>query len=201
MVGVVRYEEQPIGLLILEFDARRYFDKRLVRDTLERALGEIAKPVRFLFQRRTQELIVNPIFRARETRVDPKLVFVLMPFTEQWSDRIWRKVIRPAVEQKGLEVIRADDLFGRDIMEDVWGSILRAACVVADITGRNANVFYELGIAHTVGRPVVLLTQAVEDIPFDLNRYRHIVYEDNVDGCELLANTLSKTLDELVSHT
>jgi hypothetical protein len=59
-------------------------------------------------------------------------------------------------------------------------------------------VFYELGIAHTIGKPVVLLTQQVADIPFDLNRYRHIVYQDNVDGLSRLSTELGATVDEIL---
>lgn len=74
----------------------------------------------------------------------------------------------------------------------------QARIVIADITGRNANVFYELGLAHTVGKDVLLLTQAVSDIPFDLNRFRHIVYADNMDGYELLEKELRGSIDDIL---
>jgi hypothetical protein len=70
--------------------------------------------------------------------------------------------------------------------------------VVADITGRNPNVFYELGIAHTYGQRVVLLAQGTEDIPFDLQRFRHILYEDNSDGYKALERGLKGALLEMV---
>lgn len=145
-------------------------------------------------------MIVNPIFGSRDTRIDPKLLFALMPFKQPWSDRIWEKMIKPVAGECGLEAKRADDLYGRDIMEDIWSSILAARVIVADITSRNANVFYELGIAHTLGKPVILLTQSEGDIPFDLNRYRHIIYADNLDGYEILTKQLKSTIKEIVSN-
>ena len=116
-----------------------------------------------------------------------------MPFRETWSDRIW-KMIRDECAKLGLKAVRADDLYGQDIVEDIWMSILQARIVIADITSRNPNVFYELGIAHTIGKRFVLLTQDVLDIPFDLNRYRHIIYADNADGYEKLVSGLRKVL-------
>ncbi len=123
-----------------------------------------------------------------------------MPFTESWSDRIWKKLITPIVQERGCRPVRADDLFGRDIMEDIWKGICGSRFVIAEITGRNPNVFYELGIAHTIGRPVILLTQNKNDIPFDLNRYRHIIYEDNMDGYETLKKQLQNTIDEILKE-
>jgi hypothetical protein len=57
-------------------------------------------------------------------------------------------------------------------------------------------VFYELGLAHTYGKRFVLLTQKQEDVPFDLKRFRYVLYEDNVEGFERLAETLEKMLRE-----
>lgn len=152
------------------------------------------KSTRYLLQRRFPMIVVQPIYKGRETRITDGQCAVLMPFTESWSDRIWTKVLAPTITAAGFTPIRADDLYGRDVMEDIWSMILSAEVVVADITGRNANVFYELGLAHAVGKEVLLITQDVNDIPFDLNRYRHIIYEDNVDGCDHLSKQLGKTL-------
>ena len=77
-------------------------------------------------------------------------------------------------------------------MEDIWIGINEAKVVIAEITGKNPNVFYELGIAHTLGKDVILITQNMKDIPFDLNRYRIIEYEDNSDGYDKLKRLLTK---------
>jgi hypothetical protein len=82
-------------------------------------------------------------------------------------------------------------------MEDIWKSILQSRIIIADITGRNANVFYELGLAQCIGKDIILITQSIADIPFDLNRYRHIVYEDNFDGYEKLTKGLGNTIIDI----
>jgi len=144
------------------------------------------------------DMIVNPIFRYRNFDLDINQAFILMPFSEDWSNRIWKKIIKPTVEESGIKAIRADDLYGYDIIEDIWHGINSSLFVIADITGRNPNVFYELGISHTIGKPVILLTQNANDIPVDLNRYRHIIYQDNYDGYETLTVSLKRTIQEIV---
>ena len=138
-------------------------------------------------------------FHNRSLSVMPNLVLVLMPFALDWSDRIWKRHIRPAVAQFPLDpaliCLRADDLSGQDVMVDIYENIAKAAVVIADITSRNANVFYELGIAHSLGKRVILLTQDIADVPFDLLRFRHIAYSDNSEGCERLVQEITHNLE------
>lgn len=143
-------------------------------------------------------MIVDPIYAGRDTRVVEGQCGVLMPFMEAWSDRIWSKCITPYLSDVGFSALRADDLYGRDVMEDIWEMILSSEVIIADITGRNANVFYELGLAHAIGKIVILITQNKDDIPFDLNRYRHVIYEDNADGYETLRDGLAGALNEVL---
>jgi hypothetical protein len=138
-------------------------------------------------------IVAYPIFQGRNYPLKQDLAFTLMPFREPWSDRIW-KIIQGECAKKSFQVVRADDLYGHDIMEDIWMSILQARVLIADITNRNPNVFYELGIAHTIGKRVILLTQNIQDIPFDLNRYRHVIYQDNAEGYEKLVRGLKNML-------
>ncbi len=197
----VVFDQQLIGLFV--FGVSRFapcFEEQESLSLLRRAQRLFSRQCIYTFQRRTKELIVSPVFATRETRVEPNLVFVLMPFGEAWSNRIWERLLRPVCAALGMRAVRADDLYGRDIMEDIWGGICRARVVIADITGRNANVFYELGLAHTVGKDVILITQSVTDIPFDLNRFRHIVYEDNMDGYDKLKKELEATITEIINR-
>lgn len=196
IVGVCRSFGQVAGGWVIQLDQGQVPPPE-AKWLIERVAKNTGRQARHLYQRRTGRLIVNPYFASRDTRVDPKKVFVLMPFSEDWSQRVWLRLLRPTIEGLGFSAMRADDMFGRDIMEDIWRGILTSKVVVADITARNANVFYELGIAHTLGKPVILLTQCVEDIPFDLNRYRHIVYQDNIDGFDQLARKLIGAILEI----
>ena len=81
------------------------------------------------------------------------------------------------LEDAGFDVLRADDIQStQNIVRDIFEAIVRSDLIVADLTGSNANVFYELGIAHALKRPVILLTQIIDDVPFDLRAYRLIEY-------------------------
>jgi hypothetical protein len=137
---------------------------------------------------------INPIFRERNFVFDHKLVFVLMPFAEPWSDRVWEK-IRVVMIAKDLRPQRADNRFGAIITEDIWMGIMEAGLIICDTTGWNPNVFYELGIAHTLGKHVILLTQPTHRLPFDTQGFRHLIYTDNPDGMRKLETELPQWID------
>ncbi len=146
---------------------------------------------------------VNPYFFDLPDANEENMVFVLMPFKKPWSNRIWIDHIKPIVEgiesSPRLVCKRADDLFGHDVLLDIVSAIRSARIIIADITSKNANVFYELGIAHCEGKRVLLLTQDVKDIPFDLLRFRHIVYDDNSDGYKEMERGLKGAILEIIS--
>lgn len=124
-----------------------------------------------------------------DTRPKP-FVFVLMPFDPAFTD-VYQLGIRVACEKAGAYAERLDEqIFNESMLQRIYNQIAKADVVVADMTGRNPNVFYEAGYAHALGKVVVLLTQDKDDIPFDLKHYRHIVYE-NVTG---LLPQLEKTI-------
>lgn len=151
----------------------------------------------------TDDKQLNPYFPSKAAPVEPYQVFVLMPFNEPWSNRIWQSHLKPIVE--GLETdpptrcLRADDLYGHDVLLDIHRMIQTSHVIIADITSRNANVFYELGIAHAIGKKVVLMSQSTKDIPFDLLRFRHILYEDNSDGYARLSKQIQGALLEALA--
>ena len=103
-------------------------------------------------------------------------VFVLMPFDEEF-DPVYKKFIKPVFEEAGFVVDRADDILSQqNILKDVLEGIHKSDLIVADLTGANPNVFYELGLAHALRKPVILITQSIEDVPFDLKSYRLLEY-------------------------
>jgi hypothetical protein len=109
------------------------------------------------------------------TRPKP-FVFVLMPFSPAFDDA-YDVAIRPACEAAGAYAERVDkQIFSGSIMERVYNQIAKADIVVADLSERNPNVFYEVGYAHAIGKTTLLLTKNEEDIPFDLRQYPHVVY-------------------------
>jgi len=108
--------------------------------------------------------------------VDEKLCFVLMPFGDPF-DGYYEHILKPAVGLCGMKALRADELYGhKAIIRDIWEAIWRARLVVADVTNRNPNVNYELGICHTLDVPTILIAKRVEDIPFDYRHRRCILY-------------------------
>jgi hypothetical protein len=127
-------------------------------------------------------------------------VFVVMPFSAEMKP-IYEDHIRPAVQRLQLTVGRGDDFFtANQVMHDIWAAINYARVVIADCTGRNPNVFYEVGLCHAVGRDTVLVTQDLEDIPFDLRHLRTITYTYNPRGMKEFEDSLAKTVAALGSR-
>jgi hypothetical protein len=107
-------------------------------------------------------------------------VFVLMPFATEFND-IYTFGIKGAAEEIGAYAERLDEqIFAENILERLYNQINKADVIVADMTGRNPNVFYEVGYAHALGKIVLLLTKNTDDIPFDLKHYPHIVYGGSI---------------------
>jgi hypothetical protein len=145
----------------------------------------------------------NPIFGPASYTVDPRLVFVLMPFKDNLT-KIYQTIIKPSVEALEFELVckRADEIpSNRAIVQDIWKSICEARLILADLTGLNPNVMYELGIAHTIGKETILIYQQGDEIkfPFDLAHIRRIEYEDNAIGGRKLEQELRATLSHVLA--
>jgi len=127
-------------------------------------------------------MLVSPVFGPlRPSEREATDVFVIMPFEEELNAVF--DVIRRVTLACKLSISRADDFFGSGvIVEQIWEAICAAKLIVADLTHRNPNVFYELGLAHTVGKPVLILTQNIQDVPFDVRHRRLIHYETTESG-------------------
>lgn len=107
------------------------------------------------------------------------ICFVVMPFDALFQTQ-YERVIRPAVEEMGLRCIRGDEIYSKpQIMSDIWKSIRKSRLIIAELTTRNANVFYEVGLAHAIGKPIILLTRNEDDVPFDLKSLRYRFYNVN----------------------
>jgi len=125
-------------------------------------------------------------------------VFVVMPFAPAFG-KVYKRGIKASVEALGWECRRADEVIhNRDIMCRVCQGIRQARFVIADLTGRNANVFYELGMAHALEKDVILLAQDVGDVPFDL-RQMNIIEYDPV-RLQPLRQRLTETLGTLMGE-
>jgi len=137
---------------------------------------------------------MNPMFTGRDFSVNHNSCFVLMPFNQKLKP-VYEDHIKKVVVSLGLECKRADDIFlNTAIIEDIWESINRARFLIADLTDKNPNVFYEVGIAHTVGKSVILLTQRIKDVPFDLRHLRHIEYKYTPRDMKVFEEQLESTI-------
>ena len=143
---------------------------------------------------------INPIFQGREFLINNQMVFGLFPFEEPFNT-IYTDHIKTSIESIGsINCLRADDIYdNRPIIEDIWQHINEARILISELTGRNANVFYETGVAHTVGKEVILITQSMEDVPFDLKHLRCIVYEYTPRGIKNLEDNLKSTVLHILS--
>lgn len=133
---------------------------------------------------------------ADPENIEPTLVSAMMPFHPSF-DSVYATLQRTA-EAAGLRCRRADNIWENPaVIQDVVSLIDRSSIVICDCTGRNPNVFYEIGIAHTLGREVILITQAESDIPFDLRHLRFVHYLNNGEGLSALSARLQPRLADL----
>lgn len=131
--------------------------------------------------------------------IEPALASAMMPFDAGFA-AVYDS-IRHATENAGLRCRRADDIWeNAAIIQDVVALIDRSRVVICDCTGRNPNVFYEAGIAHTLGREVILITQHEHDIPFDLRHLRYVRYLNNAEGRGALTEALQARMQTILGH-
>lgn len=104
--------------------------------------------------------------------------FVMMPFAPPIGG-YYSSIYEPAIKKAGLKPVRADnEIFSTGkIMDQVWSGINSARVLVAELTDRNPNVYYELGLSHALKKPVVLISSNEQDVPFDLHHIRVIYYD------------------------
>jgi hypothetical protein len=136
---------------------------------------------------------------AEHENIEPELASAMMPFDVGFNDVY--AAIQLAAQNAGLRCRRADDIWENPaIIQDVVSLIDRSRVVICDCSGRNPNVFYEAGIAHTLGREVILVTQSEQDIPFDLRHLRYIRYLNNAEGRAALTASLQGRMETILGH-
>lgn len=154
------------------------------------------------FLRILDEEVRHPydVFPNRDFEIDERLCFVIMPFDRRMM-RVYKEAIKPAARELGLKCRLARDISrSTPIMQDVWELINRARVVIADLTGRNPNVFYELGLSHSLARRTVLLTQNPRDVPFDVKHIRYVEYANSPIGRRKLGVRLRAMLRSILKE-
>jgi len=136
------------------------------------------------------------VFHVPDAHVEVDLVAVMMPFGKEFAPV--HAAIKKACDAARLRCLRVDDIWEDSvIMQDIFNLIFRAQIVVVDFTGKNPNVMYETGIAHTLGKHVVPITQSLGDIPFDMAHHRALRYLPNAEGYEELRGKLASRLRQV----
>ena len=127
------------------------------------------------------------------SEIDDKLIFVLTPFNEKYEPQY--SVINNLVTSLGFKCNKGDDSnLSSNILAHITEQIAKSRLVIANISGRNPNVFYELGLAHALGKPVIIVSESLSDIPFDINSSRILAFDDEKDLETKLRNWFVHTL-------
>lgn len=141
-------------------------------------------------------------FSSFTTTSSPPRAFVIMQYTEPFNS-FFRNVIQPVANRlrPPLEAFRASDVFKPGIiLEDILHDILESEVIIAEITSGNPNVFYELGYAHALKKPTILLADGVltAELPFDIRGYRVIFYENTIKGKPEVEKELEEHLKNIM---
>lgn len=155
---------------------------------------------RVLLKHANSTRITPRVFHLSNRPVNADLVSVMMPFSGAFDD-VYAALVA-AVGLTGKTCRRADNIWQHDaIIQDVVELICTSRVVICDLSGRNANVFYEAGIAHTLGKDVILITQSADDVPFDLRHLRYVQYLNNGEGRAVLAQLVRDRIDAITRGT
>lgn len=132
-----------------------------------------------------------------EMEVQQDLVAVMMPFSLEFKPVL--QSIKKVCQDAGMRCRRADNLWKEStFIQDIFELICASRCVIVDFSHKNANVFYEAGIAHTLGKNVIPLVQSIEHIPSDLRQHRAIEYHANAEGLAKMRRALGERLRTLI---
>lgn len=136
-----------------------------------------------------------------EVKTQRPKAFVVMQFSSPYNE-VYADVIRTICHEAGIDVIRADDEYGPGvIIADISRQIVESALIIADISPANPNVYYEVGYAHALGKPTILLAEKGTKLPFDVSPFRTLFYENTINGKAKLEEGLRKHLAAILSET
>lgn len=132
-----------------------------------------------------------------EITVRERRVFVLTPFSQE--EKAVFDLIKDVCQNAGFTVVRGDETRAEgDILQQVIQGIVSSRIIIANISSRNPNVFFELGIAMALGKPTLLISDTMEEVPFDVRARRIVLYHDLSDLKEKLATAMLRTVSSLL---
>ena len=114
-------------------------------------------------------------------------------------ENLFNEVIKPVSDECGIKAEKADDVLGPGlIIADIVKKLQEADIVIADVTPTNANVYYEIGYAHAIGKPTILLAEKGKQLPFDISGFRTLFYENSIAGKSQIEKGLRRHLEAIV---
>jgi hypothetical protein len=138
------------------------------------------------------------VFQVPEYSVELDLVSIMMPFGKEFSEV--HDSIRNACSDANLRPARGDDIWEQTtFIQDIFNLIVRSFIVIVDLSGKNPNVMYETGIAHTLGKHVIPIAQSIDDVPSDMRHHRALPYLRNAEGLATLRTQLAKRLRQITT--
>jgi len=144
-------------------------------------------------------IVANPRWPGRDILVDQPKAFVVMPFSESWSDKVFQDMIQPALEEVGFGCVRGDTppRVG-DLAQTIWSALAEAGIVIADVSVPNPNVFYEIGLTHALGKDCFVIKQRQTTVPADFGGAHYYEYDlaSLAAGKELLAREINTWASE-----
>lgn len=171
------------------------FTQRQVRE-LQAEVEELRKQLQAEQPEEPEEIIDEHEDAVKKFKASKNRVFVIMPFSPDFDD-VWKGGIERACAENGFASLRVDQVsLSSWITDDVEDFVKMSTTVIADVTGSNPNVMFELGYALAEGKDPIIICQPTDSdkIPFDIAGIRHITYEDSWKGIEQLAKELKKYL-------
>ena len=146
-----------------------------------------------------ERLQTQSVLYGDDVNIRRGVAFVLLPHTDEFR-QIFDHVIQPALEQNGLVAVKAEDIYQPgSILGQVWDAIRTAEVIIADVSGKNPNVIYELGLCYGLRRCPILLVRDPAELPFNLRNLRYIEYEDSAKGAAALKVRLSAAVEQFLS--
>jgi len=174
--------EKPQALPIIE----SFTDKKFPGDSEFISVKESPRKITF----------APHVFEVPDAYVELDLVAAMMPFAKDFQ-RVYG-TIKDTCDKLYLRCLRVDDIWEESvIVQDIFNLIFRAQVIVVDFTGKNPNVMYETGIAHTLGKHVIPISQSLDDVPFDMAHHRILKYLPNSEGYLELSSRLQSRLKSL----
>ena len=139
-------------------------------------------------------------FEGFAMQVGAPKAFVVMQFGEPYNS-LYTEVIKPVFAERKMEVYHADEIYRPGyILQDITTGIRESELIVAEITPANPNVFYELGYAHAVGKPTILLAERGKELPFDIKGFRCIFYDNTIKGKRQVETDLRRHLASILGE-